>query len=194
MKISERLRALWRKVNSAKQPPKDLIFDGVWRRQQWRIDETGIHEFRQGHPYVTVYWADLAGFAGQKLRAINGAGSSVYLPQDRLAKFRRALYTEWERRFPERYRAHRALELRGLAWLVFLWLPLIFAAPCLPIYFLPHFAVRRGVSTIDSFTYANRLAIVSGVTLCFFWSVYGYARWKFQTLGAASQKDRLGKH
>ena len=178
MNIPNWISGPWRKIRGVEPPSTDRVFKGVWRGREWRIDDTGIHEFRDNQPYTTVMWADLERFDGQKLRGTHGAGSRVLLPADRLARFRAALYAEWERRFPGRFRANQAWALRRFAVFVFLWLPMIYTVLCVGPYLLMPGAARRGAPTAELHARANRQVWLSAATVGMFWALYGHRRWK----------------
>ena len=102
---------------------------------EWRLDEIGLHEFRKGQPAASIPWADLERVDHRQICTAQGVCSTVFLPAKLKAKFYSALNAEWQTRFPDRFRANEARNLRHLTWRALLWLPLTCAIAIVATYY-----------------------------------------------------------
>ena len=95
----------------------------VWPRE-WRLDDIGVHEFRNNQHHASISWVDLERMDQRQLCASHGIRLAILLPAKLRVQFLSELNREWQCRFPERFRANETCNLRRQAWRAFLWMPL----------------------------------------------------------------------
>ena len=110
-----------------------------WKRMV-TVDDAGIHEHRQGYPFVSIRWEELDSLSRECARSDREKRVLLRLTPDQHREFTECASRIWKERHPHRWQCNRERGRREADRTIYIWFPLLTLGPsavfCLLLWFL----------------------------------------------------------